>query len=51
MGRKGVRDKVGGATNGKVLVFGGVDQLELTFRELWRMSWRLRWAMILTSSA
>ncbi len=52
MGQEGVSDRMGGVTNGKVLAFGGVeDQLELMFREFWRMSWRFRGEMSLTSSA
>ncbi len=58
MGREGVSDEMWGVTDGKKLAFGGVEvQLSIfgpasaAVREFWRISWRCRGAMSLTSSA
>ncbi len=58
MGRESVSDELGGVAIGKVLAFGGVEvQLPIfgpadaTVLEFWRISWRFRGAMSLTSSA
>ncbi len=58
MGREGVSDGLGELPMGRCSLLVGLrsssqsfDQPALLFREFWRISWRFRGAMSLTSSA
>ncbi len=53
MGRVGVSDEMQGVTSGTVLAFSGVEVQHpiIMLREFWRVSWRFRETLSLTSSA